>query len=833
MRRKLLCISAAMIIGIWCARISWITAAGISLAAVFYMVMLYVRPEYDEAGIRPVVAACVFAIIFGAARFGIENLRYSAYSWIGSGNVHELYAEVIQVEKENDLLLRVIKADGRNVDFRCLTDYRGEGYNGADSKDKGFDGSDNWLISLTGAFIRLKCRVEVPESRRNPRCFDYSEYLRSRGIGYVAKAYSYEVIKRNSNIILQIKRELILFRERLTESIPGDEENEEKALIRGVLFGDTDCMEEDLKEDFRRNGTAHILAVSGLHIGLLYAIFRKLRKVVGSGMITPCFYMILALYGTMTLWTVSVTRACAMIILMETGEKTDRRYDLLTSLGFVSMLVLIHNPYAMFGASFLMSYLAVLSMGLFQPVLERKLPEWLPGGLVTSISVQMGLLPYTVYTFNVLPIAAVIINIPTVMILTALVTTAALSVPFYAAGCLLSGAASEAVLSCVSSGSATGTASGIAAATAGNAFMEWIMTPLFTAECFMAKLIILINRTAASLKITSPDVTSPKLYVVFALYAAMIWMFSESFRVARIRKDRGMVGMQAGVMLMCVMLSALMSVSAFDKAAIIMVDVGQGDCMHFRFRNSSMKRSALDVFARRNVDVMIDGGGSDNYDTGKKTLKPYLLKNGVADLDLAIATHLHTDHYKGITDLIEVFPVKRLIVQGKAGDVIRINRQEYIEVLWPVENRDDRGEGPPDDNEARQADGDENKNSMVLKVHINGITVLVTGDLTGEDELEMVRLYSGTDKLKCDVLKVSHHGSRFSSTTEFLEAVSPRVALIGAGENNTYGHPSDEALERLKNAGIRVYRTDKDGAIGIIRKKDSIAVCTGVAETTN
>ena len=114
---------------------------------------------------------------------------------------------------------------------------------------------------------------------------------------------------------------------------------------------------------------------------------------------------------------------------------------------------------------------------------------------------------------------------------------------------------------------------------------------------------------------------------------------------------------------------------------------------------------------------------------------------------------------------------------------------------------------------------------MTFKVTVQGLSVLITGDITIEGEKMLLRKYAGTDVLKADILKVAHHGSAYSSCEEFIDAVNPKVAVISVGKNN-YGHPSDDVIEKFRETGIIVCRTDLDGAVGIIKKGDSFSVCT-------
>ncbi len=694
------------------------------------------------------------------------------------------------------------------------------------------------LLMLTGAVIEFRGELQEVEAERNPRCFDYRTYLRSKGISCVSSTSSIRVVKGNAGSTGAIRRQVLAFREAFIRWICGRSmysgnktvdsysndistgsmtreslsaavthiwDPQVEAMLSGILFGDTGSIDEDMMEDYRRNGTAHILAVSGLHIGLLYSIFRALRKRAAFPGMTALFLAVLGIYGTMTLWTVSVTRAAALILLMELGERLDRPYDLLTSLGTVSMLVLMREPYALYGTSFIMSYLAALSIGVILPALKRVVPDRLPDSIKTSLAVQLGLVPYIAYTFNMIPLGSLIINIPVVFILSLIVSAAVAAVPIY----LASGAISLLIRP----------AGMIPADTVAGA----LAAPPGIVIQLAGRALILINERFADLDFLSPDVVSPPLFLLAAYYGVLFYICSESFKVARIRKRLDLTASQAGVTLLIIMISCVLSVSDFDRADIVMVDVGQGDCMHLKFRKSFDTGIALPLSEGRTLripmpgaaHVIIDGGGSESYNVGKKTLKPYLLKNGIRKVDLALVTHLHTDHYKGIQELAEEGMIKQTVTEGRTGDVIYIGavtEPDRIEIIWP-DSRD------PDSD-------DENKNSLIFKVYINGITILITGDLGEEGEHELVERYRGTGVLDCDVLKVCHHGSRYSSSAEFIEAVSPKAALIGVGKNNTYGHPSDEAIERLEAGGAGVFRTDLDGAIGIGITDNGIVVNT-------
>ena len=808
MRRKLFCLSLAFIFGTWTSEVSVLAAAGIVLAASFYAFVLYIRPEMDDENIRRLVLICAVFTALGAARYLIEQARYPDAPPIpdNDGKQHIVTAKVINVEhkrsngvkngkandRDNDtgfaLTVDIISIDrekqkGINIK-RCLLSYYVQ-----DSKSKNARLVEK--CRMIGNVIRFSGKIDIPEKNRNPRCFDYRVFLKGKKTAYISSTKHVQVIYDTTDFISKLKREIIILRERFIDSVEKDETI--AALMRGMLFGDTSYIPEDLSEDFRRNGTAHILAVSGLHIGLLYGIFKAIRKRFRFPGISAVFVFVLLSYGTMSLWSVSVTRVILMIILMELGDHIDRRYDLLTSLGFVSMLSLMANPYYLYSASFLMSYIAILSIGTIGPVLEEKFSKHLSETIRMSLSVQLGLIPYTAYAFNTVPLGAIVINIPVILIMSLTITLIAISVPVVITASLIP----------------------FTAVLPGLIY--------FPAECCI-RLLIYINELFAEIQFLSPDVISPPLPVVILVYGIIFLFCSENFRIEKIRNTYRMVQIEAGLILVVTLLSCFTWMTDFDKADIVMVDVGQGDSMHIKAGGKN---------------YLVDGGGSDKFEVGKKTLKPYLLKNEVSHIDGAFVSHLHTDHYRGICELakdgmidsIFVYEMNHLKVKQimndtglsqdrifflRKGHKILLGKNSMLEVLWPPSYTDEKYI------EMIADEADENDSCLIMKITVNGVSLLATGDLGENGEHDIIEAYniagnqSANDILEADILKVGHHGSKTSSCDNFLDAVSPSFAAIQVGKNNMYGHPAKETIERLKLRDIKVMRNDTEGAVGFI-----------------
>lgn len=261
--------------------------------------------------------------------------------------------------------------------------------------------------------------------------------------------------------------------------------------------------------------------------------------------------------------------------------------------------------------------------------------------------------------------------------------------------------------------------------------------------------------------------------------------------------------------LICFVIISIFQVNR--KLKINFVDVGQGDCSF--------------IITPDNKTILIDGGGNmlSNYDVGKKVVLPYILNRGYTKIDYVFISHFDQDHSLGCAKIIENLTVSNLIltkqfeendiykhivsiakqkkvnlIYVKEGDVITLNGVK-IKILHPQEKL--------------IAENSINNNSIVFKLEYKSFSILFTGDI--ENIAEEVIL-SKNINLKVDILKVAHHGSKTSSSQRFIEAVSPKIALIGVGKNNMFGHPNREVIERLQSYGTKIYRTDECGEISIV-----------------
>ncbi|CCJ35659.1 hydrolase [Methanoculleus bourgensis MS2] len=244
------------------------------------------------------------------------------------------------------------------------------------------------------------------------------------------------------------------------------------------------------------------------------------------------------------------------------------------------------------------------------------------------------------------------------------------------------------------------------------------------------------------------------------------------------------------------------------------IDVGQGDSILIEFRDTTM---------------LVDAG---EREMGERVVA-YLQAQGIERLDVVVATHAHSDHIGGLRDVISAFPVGRFVDAGQPHPTATYEKLlaqvEELGIPYTVAERGQAIALDPDlevlvENPGPQPLGDINEDSVILKVTYGGVSYLLMGDAGKPAEESMAK--AGLD-LDADVLKVGHHASRHASSAEFLAAVSPAISVITVGEGNDYGHPHEEALERLEATGSRIYRTDRDGTVVVATDGRVLAVTTG------
>ena len=638
-------------------------------------------------------------------------------------------------------------------------------------------GKEKVLVRVTGLseddrikaydFVGRKVRVtgffSIPDGRRNPGCFDYRTYLKARGIYTICETNKYKIRG------LEIKRPLLhlinMAKASYYEKIKPYLDGASFGMSNGILFGETSYIDEDIYDSFKQNGIAHILAVSGLHVSMTYELISRIFK-RKSKLIDLFSISLVCIYAALANFSVSVLRASAMIILKIAAPNFDKRYDSLSAISFVASVMLFLRPYLLYDSSMQLSFAAAYTMALLMPYtiakaarlsdkLKSNIPYALGNAALPGLSAWFGTMPLCAYHFMTISLAGIIIN-PFAIALAGMILPIGI-IAFISSLILPSGLSSYAV---------------------------YLASELLKILC---KGLNILNSFGTILS-SDNSVPSPPPGMLILFYALFLFMLSET-RIILLRKKeykKELLFAVSIVSLCCILPFSLKFTNSifpweYGVPKISFIDVGQGDCIHIHYGGK---------------DILLDGGGNFFTNVGEKTLKPYLLKNGIRNIDLAIISHEDMDHCKGIYELNEIFEIKEIL-----------------------SNKDVYGE----------TGLDENDSCIVAGMTIDTVSYLFMGDADYDREYHLLDSYKG---LSCDVLKVGHHGSPYSTSPAFVKNVKPSFAVISAGKGNSYGHPASRVIELLESSGIMYSRTDESGAICFKKASEKEIIFINAAKDT-
>lgn len=631
-----------------------------------------------------------------------------------------------------------------------------------------------------GDKIELVGNFKLAQERRNPGGFDYRFYLKTKKIyGIVTTKNTKRLKENNVNIISMIANKTANVIKNQSKKLL---ENKKACLLIGLLIGDTDEIDEETKEDFRNSNLTHMLAVSGLHVSyVLLAVNYIITKVKIHKKLSKIIVMLLILFFILvTGATPSVLRAGTMTIYLILGGIFYRRISVFSSLNLSLLVIIIMNPYCLFDVGLQLSYAGTIGIVYLYPIIKEKIYKKANSILIT-ISANIVIIPIMMYNFNTISLTFFISNL--------------LAGPIIGIIIILG-------------------------------FSIIIISLIFfpIANIFskiLNLLIILFLNTAkacANLPLSKIFIITPTLKFIFLYYCLLVFIIIKERTQVRINiKLRNKV---IAILIILVIINPIKYFSNIKQSnlKIYFVDVGQGD--------------STCIITPKNKVILIDGGGNskdENYDIGKQTLLPYLLDKKINKIDYCIVSHFDSDHCGGLMYILKNLKVKNIII-GKqyeeyenykefikiakdkkinirvveAREKITIEKNLYIDVLWPI-NR-----------EKMVTQNAINNNSLVFKLRYINFSMLFTGDIEEIAEKEILDNYKeNTEFLKSTILKVAHHGSKTSSTKEFINIVKPKYAVIGVGKDNKFGHPSNVTIENLKTINTEIYRTDEMGEISI------------------
>lgn len=633
---------------------------------------------------------------------------------------------------------------------------------------------------LVGDELRVSAQIVPPKEYRNFEEPFSRRYLRSQGFQALAATKSPALITivragpRYSprRIVSRLRRSFL----RRLETAFGASDAPggilpEGAVLEAFLLGERGRVGDDINRTLQETGLLHILAISGAHIGIIAALLFALLRTAGISRrpASACLIILLLLYALLIEGQASVSRAVLMSVLYFSGGLLWKDVHLLNTLGLSALIILLDNPFQIFDMGFVLTYAATLFILLFfDPLIRRlpKLPLKIPETLAMSISAQAGVLPLVAASFHRITFSGLLLNFLAIPIATILLAAGYLFLPlsFLGGGVLRIGAAVLRLLT----------------------------------DAFIWSTRLLEGWPGLSFRVPAPP-----LWVCVGYWIALLILLIPE----RNRAQKAMTT-AAGTGFLLLLAFYPYSIGS-PGLRLTFLDVGHGD-------------SILVEFPGREK-WLVDGGGLPvgGFDIGENVVSPFLWSKGIRRMETLVLSHPHPDHRNGLAAVARNFRVREFweAAPGASDEgaeaLLRALGSARHRLMKPGDERTIGGVrvevlAPAEDDPIRA--GAENERSLVLRLTYGATVFLLAGDIAADAERRLAG--SGRD-LRATVLKSPHHGSRSSSSMEFLDAVSPEIVVISVGRNNRYGLPHADVVARYDQRGVRVLRTDRDGAVEI------------------
>lgn len=722
------------------------------LIFIFILLSIYLYYTTINKKLNQIIIILIICTMLGMINASDDNL--SSLEKL-EGDPHTYQGKIIKEEKLGKYIVEISRGDQYLLDEKILLNI--------------YDLREDSDVKI-GDIIKFTGKLKSPVENTNPRLFNYKNYLKSKKI-YMTSSISHRELIPLDSEINSLDRIKLGFNNLVKTTFSRYLSEENSRLMTGIILGKSSLIDPEDKVAYNDLGLAHILAVSGLHLGIISSslifLMEKLKFDKRLNYIITIIFI--WIYAYLISFPASVLRASLTLTFLYISRILYKPYNSINILSMTMFILLIINPFFIYNTGFIFSFAASYSLVLFMERIRIALKskfgnnKFILDALAAILAVQVGLLPIEIYYFNKIKILGPIANL--------------LLVPLISLSLMI--AFSMILVELIFSPF--------------NPILAIIINSILEVESLLLKF---INQFSyLNIKMASPSMFSIILYYLFILVV---------FNFRKIKKIDIYKIKIVNFLLVLLIISTSLNMYLNDDVEIHFIDVGQGDCALIRSGGQN---------------ILIDTGGDimEGQNVGKNITLPYLEKLGIGKIDKLFISHFHTDHYQAIFDLADEIKIERiyasympededlirLILEKqvdfkilKAGDSLDLDKNIRLLNIWP-------GDG-----ELAQL-GDNNM-SMCSYLKIHGTSLLFSGDI--EEEAEK-KISDSIGDLNLDILKVPHHGSKTSSTQVFISKVDPKNAVVSVGRNNMFNHPSEEVIERYKLNGTKTYRTDRDGMV--------------------
>lgn len=782
----------------------------------------YIHDNYDNM---------IFESVAGEYCITSEGALKSAYTYEYDDTL-KISATVDSVSDgtySRRLMLKKCSVNGRRLVNNIVLEI-------SDADSKAWQGQRGDYIELEAAPDISDKLLMLPDAAANPGQFDSRQYYKSLGYRYYIKDTDVTMLKRGRNLII---RGLEQFRKTLKQVYASCCTQEDAGVYEAIVTGDRSDMDDTVKKLFTAAGIGHILAISGLHISLIgMGLYRLLRR---SGLMYPASAaisgIIVVLFGVMTGNGVSAVRAIVMFICAVIAQVLGRRYDILSAVSLSAIIIMLKNPYSVINSGFLLSFMAIAGVAVVSDGFCIKWLKWFTG----LAAIWLATLPVMLWFYYEIPTYSIFLNLLVVPLMSFIMISAlgcglaGLVSPV--AGCFFAGLGHY-ILAIFKSGCEWVLSLPYSVLVLGRpklwqVILYYLLLIMFSQrKSIVRRMQKIIDNGGIDIAVRNGN-THKKTILISTMRTAGLIGSTKAAQKALIFMN---------ILLGCVLVAALVILvhRSRNGLEVVFLDVGQGDAIYIGMPNGT--------------NVFIDGGSSSAKNVYDKVIEPFLKYKGVRKIDFLFVTHGDADHENGWLEALDnsdsltyIPKISNLILNSvdfvkyealllceekadmpdytgkdKSGQEIenisvrmaergtKVFDSEYGTTYWFGECSMVSLNACSDESPSSDSDND---NSIVLLLKYNDFSMLFTGDMTSKREAAVSASIKNYGISSLSLLKVGHHGSRYSSDEAFLANVMPETAVISCAEKNSYGHPHSEVIDRLEDIGAMIFRTDKSGAI--------------------